>query len=346
MLSQGAKYGFEDGWNDKGYGKIRLELQVQATSTDGAGCGERRQSATSHWKEQEIVGEHGSTSSMSQGAKQELSLEIDSCLGLRVTDENIRYFVGLPHWFSNVSRWRERLHIRPDSHISSVPRDWWRYAITCMILGAAENKLTASMARMKEAKEYAGLFVRRFQRPWLTPLSASDEKRLQELEDELPLQVLLKQRTLAQQRLQHEEAGRDHEARDHMCVHEAVLSSAGDSWGAPDEVLRSGWMKTGVDTGKPLKKRWVVVVEVRRVLATSVCGWACLQSSSKTGGRGKAQRVDGPTEGVAVEWERLWFRLVGTVLEIYSDLHDETCRGQLNIERCSSVSFGGFHLRF
>ena len=264
----------------------------------------------------------------SKGAKQEVMVEVND-FTIRVTHQNLRCFAGIPHWYANVDRWRKCLHWRPvKSKVVGRARPWWRYAIKC-VMAANENDMASHMRLVTQSKEYVGLFKRGCERPWLEPLSDSETTRLAELEEELPLNMLLKTRMRAMHSLEHEEKSREHTGRDFTEMQAEIMTVPAKSWEMPnatDIVVNSCWLQYEQNVSKVPSKRLIMVVDVVRFIVTTCSGWALMQTRGIKGDDDKNA------------WDRLWIRLKGTTLEFYSDSDDPKCNREINIERCSNVT--------
>ena len=206
-------------------------------------------------------------------------------------------------------------------------RLWWNFAIQCTIQINQEDSLTNALRRIRDGREYSILFRRTFAagRAWLGPLSEADKARLSELEDQLPLRMLEQRRLQAWSQLHQEEQGKDHNRRDFTELSNEIVQVPADSWATnpTDEVLFSSQMRYEKTVNRSPKERWVVLVRVRRFLATAISGWALLAHEKKK-----------------LPWEkpdRLWFRLKGDLMRFHSDCDDKTTRGEINVSKALSV---------
>ena len=239
--------------------------------------------------------------------------------------------IAMQNWYSNVERWRQASALRPtcdDGKAMSVlqaPRAWWQFAINAVI-GFLPSHIFKTKLRMyiDGALEYDGLFKRKYSnaeyaagrgdgRPWYQPLREHEHARLDELEEFLPLQMVLKRREAMWQELREEGKHDEVRRRDVIEAEVSLLGVAAQEWTARPEgdcVLASNWAHFEGARGK-LKRQWLVLAEVRSEQPTRFSGWLEMRELLPDGAL--------PTSGV-----RLWFRLKGAALSWYTDTDEKT----------------------
>ncbi|CAM9605272.1 unnamed protein product, partial [Scytosiphon promiscuus] len=148
------------------------------------------------------------------GPKFEASFEMDD-VKMDFRAEQYEQVLSLKDSFAALSNWQTFFPFRPKTTPLQDPKAWWRYAFVC-VRGKPNDWATLNKVLMAR-KVYVSLFERVAAATSttenanvekvssdvrLSPLTIEEERRLDELEEELPLQTIVMFRTMARKELQ------------------------------------------------------------------------------------------------------------------------------------------------
>ena len=265
----------------------------------------------------------------SHGAQNEIEVSIHR-VPINLHHQSLSNIVAMQFWYANVERWQKLAPLRPaNSDVTQCARQWWVFAIKAVLQERPRDFLKRVAENMKASREYGELFKRKYAtgRPWLAPLGKSEEARVAELEQLLPIELTKRRRHQAWMFLGSEEQGKDHRKRDFEEMETELLSVTAGEWKAEarqrDTILYEGWMLVGRKEKKALKNRWVVLADVNSIHDTRRSGWVLLKQS-----RNDQKEV----------WDRMWFRLKGVTLSYFLAMDDVKPRREIPLATVSHIS--------
>ncbi|CAM9617791.1 unnamed protein product, partial [Ectocarpus fasciculatus] len=142
------------------------------------------------------------------GPKFEASFEMDD-VKMDFRAEQYEQALSLKDSAAALANWQMFFPYRPKTTPKQDPRAWWRYAFVC-VRGKPDGWTNLNKVLMSR-KEYLPLFEKltaatnkhgkSSSKRHLSPLTAQEQRRLDELEEELPLQAIVMFRTMARKEL-------------------------------------------------------------------------------------------------------------------------------------------------